>query len=432
MFWRALEATVLGTVSHSWSQVNCLSLSPVRTFVTAGGYSSIRAFDVNRYGEHVEPVLSCAGHTGNVTAIGYETFERYLYSASEDTTAKIWDIKGASSTQLNLKLDDPIHAGCLHPHRAWYFLGDHVGTLHCWDLVANRLHYSCELPTGSPIKSLSISADGQLLVAASFDGVITVLECDAISTLGVRGRRLPQRITPLQTLVPHEEQYVPCVRFGPVGWTFASVSAGGTAAIWTAVRCRIPEVCSTSVDNRDGTKAVAVSGTPASLVTSVSENDASLNDSGWPGGYSSSTPSRKEPRNQQDSSGRPNSTDDPGEDLYGHCGCLKSQDEGYMGCATTFSHMTRQAEFKEHTRWVWDCAFSADGRYALTASADTTARLWDSATGAEVLRYTGHHTKPVTSVLLMDGLTNHDGLSRVASQETDSVLCNSSGEEDTG
>jgi WD40 repeat protein len=34
-----------------------------------------------------------------------------------------------------------------------------------------------------------------------------------------------------------------------------------------------------------------------------------------------------------------------------------------------------------HTRWVWDCVFSVDAAYLVTASSDTTARLWDLTTG---------------------------------------------------
>ena len=29
-----------------------------------------------------------------------------------------------------------------------------------------------------------------------------------------------------------------------------------------------------------------------------------------------------------------------------------------------------------HQRWVWDCVFSVDAAYLVTASSDCTARLW--------------------------------------------------------
>jgi hypothetical protein len=43
-----------------------------------------------------------------------------------------------------------------------------------------------------------------------------------------------------------------------------------------------------------------------------------------------------------------------------------------------------------HTAEVLGAALSADGRYALSASADRTARLWNTATGQELTKFDGH------------------------------------------
>jgi Tol biopolymer transport system component len=50
-----------------------------------------------------------------------------------------------------------------------------------------------------------------------------------------------------------------------------------------------------------------------------------------------------------------------------------------------------------HTHLVTSVAFSPDGRRLFTGSADKTAKVWDAATGTEVLTLRGH-TDPVTSV----------------------------------
>lgn len=52
-------------------------------------------------------------------------------------------------------------------------------------------------------------------------------------------------------------------------------------------------------------------------------------------------------------------------------------------------------------RWVWDCVFSADSGYLVTASSDMSARLWEVASGTAVRTYTGH-AKAVTAVALND------------------------------
>lgn len=51
--------------------------------------------------------------------------------------------------------------------------------------------------------------------------------------------------------------------------------------------------------------------------------------------------------------------------------------------------------------WVWDLAFSSDGKYMLTASSDKNARLWDVNSGEIVQVYSGH-TKPISCLAFSD------------------------------
>jgi len=57
---------------------------------------------------------------------------------------------------------------------------------------------------------------------------------------------------------------------------------------------------------------------------------------------------------------------------------------------------------KGHQRWVWDCVFSVDGAFLVTASSDATARLWELSTGEAIRVYQGHHKATVCCAL-------HDG-----------------------
>ncbi|CAI5480260.1 unnamed protein product [Closterium sp. Yama58-4] len=45
-----------------------------------------------------------------------------------------------------------------------------------------------------------------------------------------------------------------------------------------------------------------------------------------------------------------------------------------------------------HARWVWDCVFSIDGAYLVSASSDGTSRLWELASGNSVRVYQGPMT----------------------------------------
>jgi len=56
-----------------------------------------------------------------------------------------------------------------------------------------------------------------------------------------------------------------------------------------------------------------------------------------------------------------------------------------------------------HQRWVWDCAFGRDPSttYLVTVSSDHVARLWDVSSGQTLRQFTGHR-KSITCVALHD------------------------------
>lgn len=60
-----------------------------------------------------------------------------------------------------------------------------------------------------------------------------------------------------------------------------------------------------------------------------------------------------------------------------------------------------EATLKEHQRWVWDCAFSADSAYLVTACSDHYARLWELHTQLVIRQYNGHH-RGIVCVALND------------------------------
>lgn len=59
-------------------------------------------------------------------------------------------------------------------------------------------------------------------------------------------------------------------------------------------------------------------------------------------------------------------------------------------CHLTSQHMHLGC-FAGHSKWVWDCVFSVDAAYLVTASSDCTARLWDLSSGEAIRVYSGHH-----------------------------------------
>ncbi|KAL8802556.1 MAG: hypothetical protein Q9182_003721 [Xanthomendoza sp. 2 TL-2023] len=58
-----------------------------------------------------------------------------------------------------------------------------------------------------------------------------------------------------------------------------------------------------------------------------------------------------------------------------------------------------ETSLEGHQRWVWDCAFSADSAYLVTACSDHCARLWELNTQTVIRQYNGHHRGAVCVAL---------------------------------
>jgi len=91
--------------------------------------------------------------------------------------------------------------------------------------------------------------------------------------------------------------------------------------------------------------------------------------------------------------------------------CLLSPDSKLLATCSADSTVkiwdTASYQFKltktliGHSRWVWDCAFSADSAYLVTASSDNISRLWELGPAEAIRQYKGHH-KAIVCVALND------------------------------
>ncbi|XP_022743088.1 target of rapamycin complex subunit wat1-like [Durio zibethinus] len=92
-----------------------------------------------------------------------------------------------------------------------------------------------------------------------------------------------------------------------------------------------------------------------------------------------------------------------GSQIFGHCiFSLHCQDMEFNRYP-----LKSQLLSQGHQRWVMDCLFSVDDdAYLITASSDTTAKLWSMSTGEEIKTYQGHH-KATVCCSLHDGALLH-------------------------
>ena len=81
-FWEALSGICLRTIQFPDSQVNKIVISPDKRFIVAAGNPQIRLYDV--HSGSANSITAFEGHTGNVTAVGFQSAGRWLCTGSED------------------------------------------------------------------------------------------------------------------------------------------------------------------------------------------------------------------------------------------------------------------------------------------------------------------------------------------------------------
>ena len=90
-FWEATRGVCYRTLQYADSQVNKLEITPDKRYLAAAGNPHVRLFEVNA--SNPQAVTSYDGHTGNVTAVGFEPHGSWMYTGSEDGTVKMWDLR---------------------------------------------------------------------------------------------------------------------------------------------------------------------------------------------------------------------------------------------------------------------------------------------------------------------------------------------------
>jgi G protein beta subunit-like protein len=218
-FWEAPSGICYRTIPYADSQINRLQITPDKQYLATAGNPHIRFFEINT--NNSSAVTSFDGHKTNVTALGFQREGKWMYTASEDHTIKIWDVR-APGCQRNMDCGAPVNTVTLHPNQAELISGDQNGHIRVWDLSASACSREL-IPDGQKaIRSIAISPDSSKVIAANNSGACFIWKLAENDT---------STFDPLQRLEAHSGYILKTV-FSPNAKYLATTSADHTVKLW--------------------------------------------------------------------------------------------------------------------------------------------------------------------------------------------------------
>ncbi|HEX9989622.1 MAG TPA: hypothetical protein VGE45_14240 [Chloroflexia bacterium] len=310
---------------------------------------------------HVRQTLS--GHTDLVNSVAWSPDGRWIATASDDNTAKVWDAANGQERATLRGHTDLVNSVAWSPDGRWIATASDDNTAKVWD-ATNGQQLTILLGHTADLTSVAWSPDGRWIATASDD--VTAKVWDATN-----GQE--------RTILRGHVAQVSSVAWSPDGLWLSTGSWDGTAKVWDAAT---------------GQEQITLRGYASSV-----ESVAWSPDGRWiAAAYDDGTAKVWDAANGQEQT-----------TLRGHTSLVSSvvwspdglwiATAGWDGKAKVWDATNDQerATLRGHTAKVNSVAWSPNGRWIATASSDGTAKVWDAATGQERATLRGH-TDLVNSV----------------------------------
>ncbi|XP_003745356.1 target of rapamycin complex subunit LST8 [Galendromus occidentalis] len=248
--WSAYSGTChQRSLSHTESQVNCLHITPDRSYFVAGGYQCVRLYDINS--KNNNPTVTYDGILKNVTSLGSHEDFSFMFTTGEDGSARIWDPKdsrGGSQCHRMFEAKAPLNFGVLHPNQTCLFVSDQQGSIYMWDL-RNNYNDTIVLNKESSIQCVDIDAQARYACAVDNKGFMYFMRLD--EPVGEKSPFFNEFRTSLK-IAAHSKYGLKC-KFSPDGQSVVTTSADTTAKVWDVLELerRLDEQCSLNVDEME-------------------------------------------------------------------------------------------------------------------------------------------------------------------------------------
>jgi WD40 repeat protein len=327
--------------------------------------------------------FALGGHDDAVNSAAFSPDGSRIVTASDDKTARIWDVASAKEIAVLRGHDSRVNSAAFSPDGSRIVTASWDGTARIWDAAAAKEIVALRGHENS-VLSAAFSPDGKRIVTTSWDETARIWDAASTKEIAV--------------LRGHDSR-VNSAAFSRDGKRIVTTSYDKTGRIWDAVsakniavlRGHDSEVRSAAF-SRDGKRIVTASeDMTARIWDAVSAKNIAV--------------------------------------LRGHTHFVHSaafSPDGSRIVTASDDKTVRIwdavsakeiAVLRGHDDQVWSAAFSPDGSRIVTASEDKTVRIWDAASAKQIAVLRGHENSVLSAAFSPDGsrivTTSHDATARI-------------------
>lgn len=289
-------------------------------------------------------------HDGRVNYVDFSQDERYIATASADSTARIWDVMTGKPVTV-LKHGGRVNTAEFSPSDGLLLTSSSDGWARIWDLKTKVVVDS--LKHEADVRSASYSHDGTLVLTASFDSTASIwnVECDDIKSVSLGGIGVG-------------------AEFSSHGNSFLTYSSDNIVRVWSSATGK--EI-SKEMRHPEHIRSARFSNLSDMILTSSDDGVVRVWEVGT-GNLLSDKIRHKKPVTYAEFSpdGKyivSSSNDNTARVWDAETGLPIFPESG--------------SDMGNHKSHVYHAEFSPDGRYVLTASYDGTMIIWDVSTGKQ-------------------------------------------------